>query len=99
MKSTQYARAVVYLISVCILLYIFWDMPLFSDDFEFADLVRTKSVAEVIEYILYYGNGRLLGNTMAILLVNADAWISAFIKAAVVLGIVILLPLFLESAH
>lgn len=91
-KESKYVNVVVYLVSFCILLYLFWDMPLFSDDFEFADLARTKLLEEVIEYILYYGNGRLLGNTLAIVLVNAAAAISTFVKALVVLGIVILLP-------
>lgn len=78
-------------VTFCLCLFLFWQVPLFSDDFEFADLVRTKSFSEVIYYILYYGNGRLLGNIFSIFMVNSGV-ISAFIKAFTVVGIIALLP-------
>lgn len=91
-SSVDYSKGIAYFSAFCVLLFLFWKMPFFSDDYEFADLVRTKSFDEVINYILYYGNGRLLGNTFAIFLVNTGAVSAVVIKAATVLGILILLP-------
>lgn len=94
LKKTKVERrrwfvfAAAYVVLVCL----FWKLPLFSDDFEFADLVRTKTFDEIVHYILYYGNGRLLGNTLSIVLVNSKIIVSAFVKATAVLGIIILLP-------
>lgn len=82
----------IYVAAFCILFFLLWKLPLLSDDFEFADIIRTKSVNDILHYILYYGNGRLLGNSMAITMVNANVVLSATVKAIAVLGIIILLP-------
>lgn len=82
----------IYATGTCILFCLFWKLPMMSDDFEFADLVRTQSLDEVVNYILYYGNGRLLGNTLSIAMVNANFVISAAVKTIAVLGIIILMP-------
>ena len=81
-----------YTVTFFVLFCLFWKLPLISDDFEFADLVRTKSFREIANYILFYGNGRFLGNTLSIMLVNANVVVSAAIKAIAVLGITVLLP-------
>ena len=64
--------------------------PLISDDFEFADLALT-SPRDLLSYVLYYGNGRLMGNLTGVFLVNFPV-LCAIFKAATFCGIIYLLP-------
>ena len=84
MRHLYYGLLFIYLALVCI------NVPLISDDFEFADLALT-SPRDLFSYVLYYGNGRLMGNLTGVFLVNYPI-LCAFIKAATFCGIIYLLP-------
>ena len=65
--------------------------PLISDDFEFANL-GYATINQALPYVLFYGNGRLLGNIAGVVLINYPV-LSAMIKAAVICGIIWMLPM------
>ena len=65
-------------------------VPLTSDDLEFSEL-HFKSPAEILNFALYYGNGRVLGNLGAVCLVNMPI-LAAFLKAFILSGIIFMVP-------
>lgn len=76
-----------------VFLFFCWVMfctPLSSDDYEFA-MYGFEDPDVLSEYVLYYGNGRLLGNAGAIWLVNAPV-ASVLLKALAVTSCIFLLP-------
>lgn len=73
-----------------VLFFIFTKAPLISDDFEFADYGFT-SLSQAIPYVLYYGNGRFLGNLSVVVLINYPV-ICALVKAAIVCCIIYAVP-------
>ncbi len=70
--------------------------PLISDDFIFSRL-EFSSFRELIQYVLYYGNGRVLGNLSVLLTINVP-WLTALIKAVAVAGIVTLIPYVVKTS-
>lgn len=64
--------------------------PLTSDDFEFATQ-HFDGLADIFRYVLYYGNGRVLGNLGSILLVRMPV-LCAAVKSLVVAGVIFLVP-------
>lgn len=79
-----------YVFLFCCTTGILYHAPLISDDFEFADYGYAK-LTQVLPYVLYYGNGRLLGNIGAVWLINYP-FICAAVKAAMICGIIWALP-------
>lgn len=83
----------VILLFLAVFLFFCWVMyctPLSSDDYEFA-MYDFENLDVLSEYVLYYGNGRLLGNAGAIWLVNAPV-LCVLLKAFAVTSCVFLLP-------
>lgn len=64
--------------------------PKSYDDFEFAR-VAGGSFQDMVSFALTYGNGRLLGNLGGVLL-QTSIVLAAFVKAAVMTGLVYLVP-------
>lgn len=89
--KTQFRREQIgsfslYAALIAFLTYIMYQAPLISDDFIFFDLSFT-SFSSVIDYVLHYGNGRVLGNLSVVLLVH-HKFLCALVKALVVFGII-----------
>lgn len=75
-------------------LLISWCAPYSSDDLEFATLPFT-SFPQYLQYVLGYGNGRLLGNLCSIWLSNSRL-MCILVKSAVLASVVVLMPLVLD---
>lgn len=89
-----------WLLFVCVfafMAFIMWCSPMVSDDYEFA-AKDFGSAAELLNYVLYYGNGRLLGNISALTMV-ANPMAAVFFKALVVTSVIFLLPAVLDMKH
>lgn len=69
-------------------------VPLASDDVEFAAL-RFSDLKELIRYVLYYGNGRVMGNLASIILSKLP-WLGVLVKAVVLSGVIFLVPAILK---
>ena len=89
-KRTAIITSVYYSLLFIFLGFICVNTPLISDDFEFADLALTNP-RDLISYVLYYGNGRLMGNLTGIFLINYPI-LCGLIKAVTFCGIIWLLP-------
>lgn len=82
-----------YWIALSSFLFYFWIMycsPITSDDVYFAS-IDVPSFSSVLDYVLYYGNGRILGNISAILLTRT-AFLRPIAKALMLVLIVLLVP-------
>ena len=88
--AVKYYPSFGFLLLFCGLTAILYCSPLISDDFEFADNGYRK-LSQVLPYVLYYGNGRLLGNIGAVWLINYPL-LCATIKSAMICGIIWALP-------
>lgn len=64
--------------------------PKSYDDFHFADAAR-GSFSEMLSFVLFYGNGRFLGNLTSVLL-QLSPVLAALAKASVITGIIFLIP-------
>lgn len=95
MQKTSHGLHLVLLI--CCFAFLFFVMlcaPPASDDLEFSAL-HFESVSDFMSYVLYYGNGRVLGN-MGALSINMYPVAGAAFKAFVITCIVFLLPAVLQ---
>lgn len=88
-KRTDILRYIVYIVSFGFLFYIMKCCPMINDDFKFLTY-HSGNVGEMWNTSLYYGNGRLLGNFLPILLVNHPLLI-ALQKSAVIFLVIFLL--------
>lgn len=70
--------------------YLMYCSPLTSDDLEFYSL-DFSGPADVWQYVLQYGNGRVLGNLGVLYLVHMPV-VTALIKAFLITGIIFLAP-------
>lgn len=70
--------------------YVGWCTPLTGDDVEFSSL-GYESLEEYWTYISQYGNGRFLGNILAVTMANVS-WLRILGKAFVLASCVMLLP-------
>ena len=86
----KYAVAAAFGLLFAVVAWILHKAPLISDDFEFANYGYSR-IEQVLPYVLYYGNGRLLGNIGGVLLINYPI-LCALVKAAVICGIIWILP-------
>ena len=89
-----------WLLFICVfafMAFIMWCSPMVSDDYEFA-AKDFGSAAELLNYVLYYGNGRLLGNISALTMV-ANPMAAVLFKALVVTSVIFLLPAVLDMKH
>lgn len=85
---------------ICVFLFMTFVMlcaPMVSDDYEFA-AKDFSSPADLLDYVLHYGNGRLLGNVSALTMVRFPV-AAAIGKALVVAWVVFLLPAVLGMEH
>lgn len=76
-----------------IFLFIFAIMfcaPKSYDDFHFSDAAR-GSFSEMLSFVLFYGNGRFLGNLASVLL-QLSPVLAALTKASIITGIIFLIP-------
>lgn len=89
-KKTEITTCVYYGLLFIFLGLVCVNPPLISDDFEFADLALTNP-RDLISYVLYYGNGRLMGNLTGIFLINYPI-LCGLVKAVTFCGIIWLLP-------
>lgn len=53
---------IIFIFSLLVIGYIMWCSPLSMDDLYFKSF-HFKSLSEIVQYVLKYGNGRFLGNT------------------------------------
>ena len=83
-----------FLLSFSFFVVISWCAPYSSDDLEFATLPFT-SFPQYLQYVLGYGNGRLLGNLCSIWLSNSRL-MCILVKSAVLASVVVLMPLVLD---
>lgn len=83
-----------FLLAFAFFAMISWCAPYSSDDLEFATL-PFSGFAEYLNYVLGYGNGRLLGNLCSIWLSNSRL-MCILVKAAVLASVVVLIPLVLD---
>ena len=74
--------------------FILHRLPLAVDDFGFQQ-IAFSSVADVLQYALGYGNGRLLGNSGIIILTH-HLFVADVLRAMMLSGIAILLPTVLQ---
>lgn len=72
-----------------------WCTPLSSDDCEFASL-RFSGIGDFLNYVLYYGNGRVLGNVFSISLSQFPS-AAVFVKSFFTASLVVLVPLALKK--
>ncbi|MBE6984911.1 MAG: hypothetical protein E7434_04740 [Ruminococcaceae bacterium] len=72
------------------LVFVMWCTPYSSDDFEFAS-IKFNGLKAFLGYVLYYGNGRVLGNVTSIAFVQMPL-LAIFGKAFVITSIIYLLP-------
>ena len=79
-----------------VFLLILHGLPLSLDDFGFRN-ESFQSASQALQYVLRFGNGRFLGNSGIVFLVN-HLFLADLIRAAVLAGIAILLP-FVLSLH
>lgn len=70
--------------------YISWCTPLTGDDIEFVSL-QFETIGEYWTYVSQYGNGRFLGNILAVAMPYLP-WLRIWVKAAVLASCVMLLP-------
>ena len=85
---------------ICVFAYfaaIMLASPYLSDDIEFASK-NFKTLEDIINYSLYYGNGRLLGN-IGIHILLKNKILGAVICAFTVTGIIYLMPLVIKADH
>ena len=85
-------KRIAFLFFACVLFFflLMLCVPLVSDDLEFSKL-RFSGFADLMDYILHYGNGRVLGNLCAITLVKYPVTI-ALVKALIISCIIFLIP-------
>ena len=93
----KYSRLILFLFVFLFLTFIMWCAPPVSDDYEFA-AKEFSSAGALADYILHYGNGRLLGNVTAIWMVHLPA-AAAVVKALTVTLVIFLLPAVLGMKH
>lgn len=86
----KYSRFFLFLAVFAFTSFIMWCSPMVSDDYEFA-AKEFSSAADMLSYVLHYGNGRLLGNISAITMVHFPQ-AAVFFKALVVTSVIFLLP-------
>lgn len=77
--------------------FVMWCAPYSSDDIEFSRLSYT-SLSGYVDFALRYGNGRLLGNLLAILLCHSRL-LCVVVKAGILASCVMMLPRLLGCAH
>lgn len=70
--------------------YINWCTPLTGDDVEFAGL-QFGTIGEYWTYVSQYGNGRFLGNIMAVAMPYLP-WLRIWVRAIILASCVMLLP-------
>lgn len=70
--------------------FIMWCAPYSSDDLEFGHLAF-PSIAGYLDFALYYGNGRFLGNLFSMLL-SGSKFLCVLIKSFMVASAVVLAP-------
>ena len=80
--------------SVLFFAFIMYCAPMASDDYEFFSL-DFSGASEIVNYVLYYGNGRVLGNLGAICLTQNPV-LSVLVKALLISGIIFLVPAILD---
>ena len=93
----KYSRCLLFVCVFLFLIFVMWCSPMVSDDYEFA-AKKFASAGELLNYVLYYGNGRLLGNISALTMVAAPVAAMVF-KALVVASVIFLLPAVLDMKH
>lgn len=69
-------------------------VPLASDDVEFGNL-ELSGISDLMRYVLYYGNGRFLGNVFSVVLSQLPV-LGVIVKALVIAGFLFLLPAVLD---
>ena len=79
-----------FFVSVLFFAFVSLCTPMASDDFEFRSL-SFSGVADLLKYVFYYGNGRVLGNLGAIILVK-NPILAAVVKALTISGVIFLVP-------
>lgn len=89
--------AAIFLAVFLLLSFAMWSTPLSSDDCEFAALTFS-GIEDFVNYVLYYGNGRVLGNVFSISLSQFPA-VGVFVKAFFTASLVVLVPLALKRNH
>lgn len=77
--------------------FVMYCSPMASDDCEFFSLDFTES-SELMNYVLRYGNGRVLGNLGAICLVHRPV-LAIVVKALLITGIIFMVPAILEISN
>ena len=92
-KSSRYSKYTLFTFTVFsgICYFILHRLPLAVDDFGFQQI----SAEEAIQYLLGYGNGRLLGNSGIIFLTH-HLFVADVLRAMTLSGIAILLPAVLQ---
>lgn len=95
-KRNRLALPAAFFAAVFLLLaYTMWCTPLSSDDCEFASLAFDNA-EDFLRYVLYYGNGRVLGNIFSIFLSKHPA-AAVLVKAFFTASLVCLLPVVLKK--
>lgn len=84
----------VFFVSFALFAFIAYCCPLMSDDLEFAGY-GFNSLKEIVDFSLYYGNGRLLGNIGAVLM-SLNKLSSVLLRGFFVALLVVLIPVVAE---
>lgn len=74
---------------LCLVMYL---SPKVSDDLEFSAL--NLGAKELVDYVLHYGNGRVMGNLGAITM-NQHCLLGVLVKSFMIASVVIMIPVFL----
>ena len=83
----------IFLFSFAFYAFVMYCSPFSSDDLEYAIHPRTQ-LAEALEFVLSYGNGRFLGNLGALYLCT-NIFLRMIVKALVISAMIALIPLVL----
>ena len=92
-------RKIVALLTLTFLFFAFvmYCSPMASDDYEFLSL-DFAGASELIDYVLHYGNGRVLGNLGAIYLMHHPV-LAVAVKALAITGIIFTVPALLGISN
>lgn len=92
-KDDRRFFSILFTLSFLLLAYIAYQAPLSADDLEFSRY--DFSFSEKLQFALHYGNGRILGNLFALILIHGGI-LDALLRAFVFTSVIFLLPRVLE---
>ncbi len=100
MNQHNFTKKCKFIFAFCVFAYfaiVMYVSPYLSDDLEFA-AKNFKTLKDIINYSLYYGNGRLLGNIGIHVLLKSKS-LGAVICAFTITGVILLMPMVINAKH